>query len=116
MVSAAPSAPSDGTVVFTATDDHDSIATFACDSGFTLSGDATLTCDATTSNSPWGTATNPPTCTVNSCSAAPSAPSDGTVVFSATDDHDSIATFACDSGFTLSGDATVTCDATTSNS
>ena len=50
---------------------------------------------------------------VNSCSAAPPAPADGTVAFSATNDHGSVATFACDTGFTRSGDETVACDATT---
>ena len=49
---------------------------------------------------------------VNTCSTAPALAS-GTVGFSATDYHASIATFACNSGYTLSGDATVTCDATT---
>jgi len=65
-----PAAPTDGTVVFSATNDNGSIATFACNppsllspSGFAQSGDATVTCAATTSNLPWGTATNPPTCT-----------------------------------------------------
>ena len=50
---------------------------------------------------------------VNTCSTAPVAPASGTVEFSASNDHASIATFACSSGYTQSGDTTVTCDATT---
>ena len=48
---------------------------------------------------------------VNTCSAAPVAPASGTVAFSATNNHASIATFACNSGYTLSGGAILTCDA-----
>merc|ERR1740117_2541133 len=110
--STAPVAPASGTVGFSATNDHASIATFACNSGYTQSGDETVACDATTDEAPWQTATTAATCAVNSCSAAPLAPADGTVAFSATNDHDSVATFACDTGFTRSGDETVACDAT----
>ena len=48
---------------------------------------------------------------VNTCSTTPALAS-GTVGFSDSDDHASIATFACSSGYTQSGDTTVTCDAT----
>ena len=59
-----PSAPTNGkSVTFSATDDHASIATFACNTGFTLSGDATAICDATTPDAPWRSATNIPMCT-----------------------------------------------------
>ena len=52
---------------------------------------------------------------VNSCSSAPCAPTDGIVTFSSNDDYGSIASFSCNPGFTLSGEATVTCDATIPN-
>jgi len=80
-----------------------------CDVGYSGSGDATCTADGSLETA---TLLFTP-CSVNSCSDAPSAPADGTVAFSATNDHDSVATFACNTGFTRSGDETVACDATT---
>ena len=61
--SSAPSAPTDGTVTFSSNNDHDSVATFACDTGFSLSGDASLTCNATSDGVAWPTASAAPTCT-----------------------------------------------------
>ena len=63
VCSSAPSKPTEGTVSFSDSDDHDSIGTFACNSGFFLSGDATVTCDATTNGAAWPSAANPTKCT-----------------------------------------------------
>ena len=49
------------------------------------------------------------------CSAAPSAPQDGTVSFSDGDAHGSVATFACKVGFAQTGDTTLTCAAPTAD-
>jgi len=119
VCSARPCAPTDGIVAFSSNDYYGSIASFSCNPGFTLSGEATVTCDATVPYAPWEIAATLPTCTVNSCSAAPSAPSNGFVTFSATNDHGSIATFGCNSGFTrtisplLATDQVVKCAAIT---
>merc|ERR1711907_603532 len=51
-------------------------------------------------------------CIVNTCTEAYASPSGGTVVFSAGDDHASVATFVCNPGYDQSGDEQLTCDAT----
>ena len=61
--SSAPCAPTDGIVTFSSNDDYGSIASFSCNPGFTLSGEATVTCDATIPNAPWKIAATLPTCT-----------------------------------------------------
>jgi hypothetical protein len=52
-------------------------------------------------------------CTVNTCTSAPGPPANGSVSFSSSNDHASTATFSCNTGFTLFGNASVTCDAAT---
>lgn len=43
------------------------------------------------------------------CTNAPAAPDDGFLVFSDADNNGSVATFSCDTGTFLDGDANVTC-------
>lgn len=78
-------------------------ADVTCDSGYTLSGVATRTCGATGS---WSGAA--PTCTANPCAPDLTAPTNGSVNRTTGNTGDE-ATYACDQGFTLSGDATRTC-------
>ena len=103
-----------------------SVATFACDSGFTLIGDTTRTCQLT------GWSGNNPSCGMcqqkHSCSnnynllyIYSSAfdcgstdivqPANGSVVLDQTT-LGSVANFSCDAGFALIGDATRTCQLT----
>jgi CUB/sushi domain-containing protein len=78
-------------------------ATYSCRAGYTLSGAATRTCQA---NGTWsGTE---PTCTGNPCSPDLVAPTNGSVNRTTGANGDE-ATYACNQGFTLSGDATRTC-------
>lgn len=89
-------APADGGPVGTT-------VTATCDVGYTLSGPATRTCEAAGA---WSGAA--PTCTANACAPDLVAPANGSVnrTGGATGDE---ASYACDLGFTLSGDATRTC-------
>ena len=59
--SAPPSASSPVKVTFSNGNEHGSVATLSCESGYTSSGDTTVTCDASTDGTPWPTAT-PPSC------------------------------------------------------
>ena len=59
---APPPASAPNTVTFSATNEHNSVATLSCESGYTSSGDVTVACDATTDQAAWPTATAP-TCT-----------------------------------------------------
>ena len=65
--SSPPNAPSDGQVAYSSNNDDGSVATFSCSNGFTQSGSTSVTCDATTDDAAWPTASNAPTCTVNRC-------------------------------------------------
>lgn len=95
------SGPAGGTVVAT-TLTYGSVGTYACDSGYTLVGAATRTCQ------PDGTwSETAPTCSIKECGAL-KAPLNGKVTMTAAS-YGANAVFACDAGFTLSGSATVTC-------
>jgi len=111
---AAPTEPINGAISFSAFDNDGSVATFSCDSGYAISGDTTVTCDATAADgTAWESATIDATCTgVNSCTTRPTAATNGAISFSAFDNDDSVATFTCNSDYTISGDTTLTCDAT----
>jgi hypothetical protein len=106
----APSAPEFGDISFSSGNDHASVASFMCNAGYTMLGNAELICDAASDGIAWPSGTTE--CEVNTCIEPPSAPDGGTVTFSEGDDHDSVATFDCDPGYSQSGDTSTTCDAT----
>ncbi|HJL19970.1 MAG TPA: hypothetical protein RMH99_30175 [Sandaracinaceae bacterium LLY-WYZ-13_1] len=80
-------------------------ASYACDFGYTLSGSATRTCEASGS---WSGGA--PTCDPVDCGALAS-PANGNVSYAATT-FGSTATYSCNSGYTLSGSPSRTCDGT----
>lgn len=96
-------APSNGNVTSTSATFGNSV-TYSCDAGYTLVGTATATCqaDATFSSAP-------PSCAPVSCpSLVP--PTNGSVTAPSTT-YGSTAMYSCDSGYSLSGSATTTCQA-----
>jgi sushi, von Willebrand factor type A, EGF and pentraxin domain-containing protein 1 len=95
------SGPVGGTVVAT-TLTYGAVASYACDSGYTLAGAATRTCQ---SDGSWSELA--PTCAIRDCGALV-APSNGKVTMMGSS-YGASAVFACDAGYTLSGAATVTC-------
>jgi hypothetical protein len=106
---AVPTAPSNGAVTAPSpgagvTDDT---VSYTCNAGYTRTGPAIATCQASGS---WSAA---PVCTANSCGAAPSAPAHGTVTApspGAGVTGDSVM-YACNAGYSLSGGSTATCQA-----
>ena len=97
-------APANGKVSVPTTT-YGSTATYSCTTtGYHLSGTATRTCQA--DNSWGGTA---PTCVLVDCGGL-SAPTNGKVSVPSTT-YGSQATYSCDSGYTLSGSATTSCQA-----
>lgn len=95
-------APTNGTVDRTtgATED---VATYGCDLGYTISGGSTRTCQVTGTWS--GVA---PTCTANSCAPNLNAPANGTVDRT-TGMTGTVATYACNMGYSINGSATRAC-------
>lgn len=80
------------------------VATFTCNAGYSLSGMATLTCRADGSWS--GSA---PTCTPNPCT--PLTPPANGMVSRTTGSTGDVATYSCNMGYSLSGSASRTCQA-----
>lgn len=78
-------------------------ATVTCATGYTLAGNASRTCQA---SGAWSGAA--PSCTANPCAPDLVAPTNGSVNLTSGVTGDE-ATYACDQGFTLAGDATRTC-------
>ncbi|XP_035675655.1 sushi, von Willebrand factor type A, EGF and pentraxin domain-containing protein 1-like [Branchiostoma floridae] len=76
-------------------------ASFGCDPGYLLIGQATTTCLSTGT---WSAAT--PTCTIKTCQP-PVAPSHGSVTGGNT--YGDVATYACDPGYEMVGSPTQTC-------
>ncbi|XP_078598029.1 E-selectin-like [Branchiostoma floridae x Branchiostoma japonicum] len=76
------------------------VATFTCDSGYSLSGSATLTCQADTT---WDGAS--PTCAAGLCPTL-TPPTNGAV--SGSNSLGDVATFTCNSGYNLVGGSTRT--------
>ena len=99
------SAPSNGDVDKSSGTDYNDVATFSCDTGYTLSGSSNTTCQ---DDGSWSNAT--PDCDVVDC-GSPSAPSNGDVDTSSGTDYNEVATFSCDTGYTMSGSSTTTCQA-----
>ncbi|XP_035690033.1 CUB and sushi domain-containing protein 3-like [Branchiostoma floridae] len=93
------SAPANGGV--SGGNSYGNVATFTCDSGYSLSGSATRTCQADTT---WSTAS--PTCEAGLCPTLPN-PTNGVV--SGTNSLGDVATFTCNSGYNLVGGSTRTC-------
>ncbi len=96
-------APAGGTVSASSAAYPTSI-TYACNTGYTLTGSATQTCQANATFS--GT---PPTCAPVSCGTL-AAPTNGTISVPATT-FGSAASYACNTGYALTGTATRTCQA-----
>ncbi|XP_078682413.1 E-selectin-like [Branchiostoma floridae x Branchiostoma belcheri] len=79
--------------------------TFECDQGYTLNGATSATCQA---DETWS---NPvPTCTPVQCPAR-AAPANGAVTPTGAVSYPNGVTFTCNSGYTLNGQATPTCQA-----
>ncbi|KAI8510762.1 hypothetical protein Bbelb_116780 [Branchiostoma belcheri] len=79
--------------------------TFECDQGYTLNGATSATCQA---DETWS---NPvPTCTPVQCPAR-AAPANGAVTPTRAVSYPNGVTFTCNSGYTLNGQATPTCQA-----
>eukprot|EP01116_Phalansterium_solitarium_P015896 TRINITY_DN3568_c0_g2_i1.p1 TRINITY_DN3568_c0_g2~~TRINITY_DN3568_c0_g2_i1.p1 ORF type:complete len:567 (+),score=93.55 TRINITY_DN3568_c0_g2_i1:58-1701(+) len=81
---------------------HGGTVTYACNTGYTLSGQANQTCVRGAFSDAL------PVCNPNGCVAT--APVNGSASLT-TVAHGGTVTYACDSGFTLSGQATQTCSA-----
>ncbi|KAI8485001.1 hypothetical protein Bbelb_372470 [Branchiostoma belcheri] len=103
----ARAAPANGAVSPTGAVSYPNGVTFTCDSGYTLNGVATLTCQAD------GTWSNPvPTCQAVQCPAR-AAPANGAVSPTGAVSYPNGVTFTCNPGYTLNGAATPTCQADT---
>ncbi|XP_078610914.1 E-selectin-like [Branchiostoma floridae x Branchiostoma japonicum] len=77
---------------------HGSTCTLYCMTGYQASNPATVTCEG---NGAWsGTI---PECSIKSCSTAPSEPQHGSHVCSRDQEYNSLCTFSCDEGYTISG-------------
>ncbi|XP_078687146.1 uncharacterized protein LOC144919463 isoform X14 [Branchiostoma floridae x Branchiostoma belcheri] len=98
-------APTNGNLSPIGVASNQTVVTFTCNSGYTLTGDATTTCQA---DERWS---NPvPTCTPVQCPAR-AAPANGAVTPTGAVSYPNAATFTCISGYTLNGQATPTCQA-----
>ena len=95
---------------FSAANKHGSVASFICDAGFKLTGTQSVTCSAQNADSEWPIPDTTP-CTPTNCANRPQDPRDGNVTFNNGDNHNSVATFTCKSGFKLNGTATLQCTA-----
>lgn len=93
----------DFTVAHAAVSIDAGVATTVCDPGYTASAATPRTCQT---DETWSGAL--PTCTANACAPALTAPANGSVNVTTGVTGD-VATYACDQGYTLSGDNTQTC-------
>ncbi|HVZ73733.1 MAG TPA: hypothetical protein VHJ20_15240 [Polyangia bacterium] len=83
---------------------YGSTAMYTCNTGYSLVGIASRTCQA---SGTWSG--SPPTCAPVDC-GVPSKPGNGTVTYTTTT-YGSSATYGCNTGYTLSGATTTTCQA-----
>src|SRR5262249_28751942 len=97
-------APTNGTVTPTS-GTTGTVATYACNTGFTLSGSAMRTCQT---DGTWGGSA--PTCVANACTPNLTAPTNGTVS-ATTGTTGATVTYTCNAGYTLTGSASTTCQA-----
>ncbi|XP_078666609.1 CUB and sushi domain-containing protein 3-like isoform X3 [Branchiostoma floridae x Branchiostoma belcheri] len=101
----ARAAPANGAVSPTGAVSYPNGVTFTCNSGYRLNGVATPTCQAD------GRWSHPvPTCTLVQCPAR-AAPANGAVTPTGAVSYPNGVTFTCNSGYTLNGVATPTCQA-----
>jgi CUB/sushi domain-containing protein len=80
-------------------------ATYSCGSGFTMAGVTTRTCQP---DGTWSDAA--PTCTIKDCGAL-TKPMNGAVTTSGGTTYRATASYTCDMGYSVSGAASVTCQA-----
>ncbi|XP_078667416.1 E-selectin-like [Branchiostoma floridae x Branchiostoma belcheri] len=101
----ARAAPANGAVSPTGAVSYPNGVTFTCNPGYTLNGAATPTCQSA------GTWSHPvPTCQAVQCPAR-AAPANGAVTPTGAVSYPNGVTFTCNSGYTLDGAATPTCQA-----
>ncbi|XP_019614808.1 PREDICTED: CUB and sushi domain-containing protein 1-like [Branchiostoma belcheri] len=101
----ARAAPANGAVSPTGAVSYPNSVTFTCNTGYVLNGAATPTCQAD------GTWSNPaPTCTPVECPARV-APANGALSPVGANFYQDLVTFACNSGYVLTGAAAATCQA-----
>ncbi|XP_052810161.1 tyrosine-protein phosphatase 10D-like isoform X2 [Mya arenaria] len=94
---------SHGSVSGNATTEFNSTETVSCNTGYNLSGDGTIICQA---NKTW---TSVPTCVIKVCNTPTI--SHGSVSGNATTEFNSTETVSCNTGYNLSGNGTITCQA-----
>ncbi|XP_078682391.1 P-selectin-like [Branchiostoma floridae x Branchiostoma belcheri] len=98
-------APANGALTSTGMVFYPNGVVFSCNSGFTLNGQATLTCQAD------GTWSHPvPTCSPRQCPAL-TAPPFGVLRPIGARSYQDTVTFECDQGYTLNGATSATCQA-----
>ena len=97
--------PANGTVATPDGIAYADVATYACNSGFALTGSANRTCEL---SGLWSGAA--PGCAPVDCGAPPTT-TNGTRTFASTT-YTSVASYACAEGYTLTGSASSTCTAT----
>ncbi|XP_064386320.1 CUB and sushi domain-containing protein 1-like isoform X2 [Halichondria panicea] len=101
-----PLTDTNGTISYNATNN---MATYTCDTGYTISGATPITCMSDgTSAGTWSPP--PPTCTIVTCPVLTS-PTNG-VLSTTSRDYLTIAAYSCDTGYILTGTAARTCQAT----
>jgi len=97
--------PENSSVTCTNGTAHGSVCSFSCDPGYSLTSSHDLTC-----NSADWVPMVPPQCEPDPCSSSmTTAPSNGSVTCSDSNNHDSTCSFSCNSGYTRSGAASSTC-------
>ncbi|XP_052811571.1 neurogenic locus notch homolog protein 1-like [Mya arenaria] len=99
--------PTNGKVDLSGGTTYQSVAVYSCNAGFVLSGTSSRTCQADTT---WSGAM--PSCARKSCGSL-SAPTNGAVDLTDGVLYEDVATFSCNSGFSLTGDVTRICQADT---
>jgi hypothetical protein len=103
---AVPGNVTNGAVTASNNMDYPSVASYTCDTGFTLQGSGSLSCLA---SGAWDR--SPPTCVPTVCSPL-SAPAHGFLNVTNTYNYPATATYSCEPGFRVDGAATRTCSPT----
>ncbi|XP_053397800.1 neurogenic locus notch homolog protein 1-like isoform X1 [Mercenaria mercenaria] len=97
--------PLNGNLQYTPNTEYLGLAEFSCNTGYTLVGDATRTCQDT---GVWG-GTNP-TCQINDCGTIV-APTNGAVDLTDGTTYQSVIVFQCSNGYDLVGESSLECQA-----
>ena len=95
-------APADGSIDYTTTT-YGSTATYSCNAGYSLVGTASVTCQ---NDGTWSDVA--PVCDPVDCGNPDPAPANGSVSYTSTT-YGSAATYDCNAGYGLVGNATTTC-------